>query len=82
MIIRPQNTVNGYALWIADGHSEQELTDGLKHGYIEFKNIRMKITKVQEWNPTAPGLVTKLVHVEPPTDEASIREITNYIRIH
>ena len=82
MIVYPHNTANGFVLWIADGHSEQELADGLSHGYIEFKGIRMKIVKVQPYNRTAPGLVTKLVHVEPPTDDASIRVISDYILSH
>jgi hypothetical protein len=79
MIVYPHNTANGFTLWIADGHSEQELANSLSRGYIEFQDIKMKITKVQEYNPTAPGLITKLVHVEPPTDEASTRVISDYI---
>jgi hypothetical protein len=64
MIVTPLNTANGLKLWVADGHNEEELRQGLSLGYIEWKGVQLKIEKVQDWNSTGPGLVTKLVHVE------------------
>lgn len=70
MIIHPLNTANGFKLWIVDGQSEEELNKDLSLGYIEWKGIRMNIEKVQEWNPTGEGLVTKLVNVDMPSETA------------
>lgn len=68
MIITPHNSANGMKLWVADGRNEEELRKGLSLGYIEWKGVRLNIEKTQDWNPTGPGLVTKLVHVEVPTE--------------
>lgn len=59
-------------LWIAEGSTEQELSEGLKLDYIIWHNVRLDIEKIQPW-PSDTGLVTKLVTVKPLTSEQLAR---------
>jgi len=77
MIIYPSPAVSAMVLWIADGNSEEELKQGLSLGYIEYRGVRMNITKIQDYNPSRKGLVTKLVHVQPPTDPVLLNRLTS-----